>query len=333
MKDMNGSGAVFVRVLVFLVLIAAILIMSMYLDKTIRPPVEPAKVVGAGSGENVPGGNAPNLSAMRFIILKFAGWFVFIFVAAHFLRRGTWKRREKMIGYGISLFAFGIFFGPEPSPMHPVKDFVFLLGAMGKPVIIFIGFIAVLLVASVVLNRAICAWGCQFGVLQDFIHRIFRNKKDTKSVVASYTPPFWLSNSVRIASFLGMIFGAFFLSFDLFGIFDPFKIFSPGKIGIAAGVFAGIVILASVFIYRPFCYFFCPFGLLSWLASQLSIIRIRINREKCTDCTVCVRACPTNAMKGIYEKKSIPPDCYTCGSCLAACPTRAISLSGPPKRK
>jgi polyferredoxin len=320
----------------------------MYLSGTIRPPLGTEKAAGGNAPENGPvgsgapeggvpgvraaGGGVPNPAAMRFIILKFAGWFVFIFVVALFLRRGTWGRREKMIGYGVSLLAFGVFFGPEPSPMHPVKDFVFRLGAMGKPVPIFLAFIAVLLVASVALNRSICAWGCQFGVFQDFIHRIFRNKKDTKSVVASYTPPFWLSNTVRAVSFFGMIFAAFVLSFDLFGNIDPFKLFSPGKIGIAAGIFAGVVILGSIFIYRPFCYFFCPFGLLSWLASKLSIIRIRIDRDACTDCSVCVRACPSNAMKGIYEKKALPPDCYTCGSCLSACPTRAISLSGPSKK-
>jgi polyferredoxin len=97
---------------------------------------------------------------------------------ALFLRRGRWKRREKLIGYGISLIAFGIFFGPEPSPMHPVKDFVFRLGAMGKPVVLFAGFFAVLLLVSIVLNRSICAWGCQFGVLQDLIHRDINNWVD-----------------------------------------------------------------------------------------------------------------------------------------------------------
>ena len=162
--------------------------------------------------------------------------------------------------------------------------------------------------------------------------RIFRNKKDTKSVITTYKPPFWLSNSVRITAFLGMIFGAFVLSFDLFGSVDPFSVFSPGRIGLAAVIFAGVMLLASVFIYRPFCYFFCPFGLLSWLGSRLGIIRIRINRESCTDCKVCVRACPSNAMKGIYEQKAFPPDCYTCGSCMAACPTQAVSLSGPGRK-
>ena len=322
MNDMKQNNAVFVRLILFLVLIAAVLVLSMYAEKTIRPPLEPA-AVGAGPAQ------AFNMTAMRFIIVKFAGWFVFIAAVALLLRRGTWERREKIIGYSISLLAFGVFFGPEPSPMHPVKDFVFRLAAMGKPMVLFAGFFAVLLLASIVLNRSICAWGCQFGVLQDLIHRIFRNKKDTKSVVSAYKPPFWLSNTVRIASFLGMVFTAVILSFDLFGKFDPFTIFDPVGLGITAAVFAGIVLIASIFIYRPFCYFFCPFGLLSWFASRLSIIKIRINRETCTDCTLCVRACPSNAMKGIYEKQSLPPDCYTCGSCLAACPTNAISLSGP----
>ncbi len=276
-----------------------------------------------------PGGTEETAEAMKFIALKFAGWFVFIAAGAFLLKKRVLKFRSKLVFYGAAVLLFGVFFGPEPSPMHPVKDFIFRLGAMGTPVVLFLAFFAVLLIVSVVLNRSICAWGCHFGVFQDFIHRLFRNKKDTKHILTAYKPPFWIGNTVRALTFVGMVVAAFIFSFDLLGSVDPFKVFSPAAIGVGAGVFIAILVLLSMFFYRPFCHFFCPFGLLSWIASRINIVRIRIDRESCTDCKVCTRACPSLAMKGIYEGKKLPPDCYTCGSCIASCPTGAISFSGP----
>ena len=323
-----------VRALLFVLAVAVVVGLSFLIGGNIRPAFQPA---GAGPAQGAAaagtaGGEAESaldFKAMRFIIVKFAAWFVFLTLIAVVIRRGKWQRREKLAMYGISLFIFGIFFGPEPSPMHPVKDFIFRLGAVGKPVFLFAGFFLVLLIISIILNRSICAWGCQFGVLQDFIHRLFRNRKDTKNIVTGYKPPFWIGNTVRILTFIAMIVAAFAFSYDVIGALDPFKIFNPKAIGIGAGIFIGIVALSSIFVYRPFCHFFCPFGLISWLASRLSIIRIRIDREKCTECGACVAACPSHAMKGIYNGKNLPPDCYTCGSCISSCPTKAISLSGP----
>lgn len=350
----NEKNSLFLRAVLFIAALAVVMGLSFLIGENIRPKFQPAgsgpaqfaSEAGTAGGEADSGVKQPaakqqrpapalDFKAMRFIIVKFAAWFIFIVFTAVFLRRGNWKRREKLTMYGISLFIFGVFFGTEPSPMHPVKDFIFRLGAMGKPVVIFAVFFLVLLFVSIIVNRSICAWGCQFGVLQDFIHRLFRNKKDTKNVITKYKPPFWVGNTVRILTFGAMAAAAFAFSYDLIGAFDPFKIFNPKTIGIGAGIFIGVVAVSSIFIYRPFCYFFCPFGLISWLASRLSIIRIRIDREKCSECGVCVSACPSRAMKGIYDGKKLPPDCYTCGSCIASCSTKAISLSGPsgPKGK
>lgn len=341
------------RVVLFAVAVAVTVGLSYLIGEYIRPIFQPegarpAQVAAAPGGRtgNIIGGEEAtgagqsparpqspgllmNLRSMRFIIAKFAGWFVIIALIAIFIRRGNWKRREKLIAYGISLLIFGVFFGPEPSPMHPVKDFVYRLGAMGTPVVLFLIFFLVLLIGSIILNRSICAWGCQFGVMQDFIYRLFRNEKDTKHVVTGYRPPFWIGNTVRFLTFGAVILTAFAFSYDLIGAVDPFQIFNPKAIGIGAAVFIGIVTLSSIFVYRPFCHFFCPFGLISWLASRITVIRIRIDRGSCTECGVCVAACPSNAMKGIYDGKKLPPDCYTCGSCIASCPPNAISLSGP----
>jgi ferredoxin len=95
-----------------------------------------------------------------------------------------------------------------------------------------------------------------------------------------------------------------------------------------------VVAVWSVLMYRPFCQLVCPFGLLAWLLEKGSLYRIRIDAGKCTQCLKCVKACPTEAMKGIYGHRGIlSADCWACGECVETCPTRAISYSLPSKPK
>ena len=86
-------------------------------------------------------------------------------------------------------------------------------------------------------------------------------------------------------------------------------------------------LLVSIFIYRPFCYFICPMGFISWILEQISIFKIRIDTNKCIDCGLCVQACPYNTCKAILEKKIIRPDCFSCSRCLTVCPKDAIHFS------
>jgi len=54
---------------------------------------------------------------------------------------------------------------------------------------------------------------------------------------------------------------------------------------------------------------------------------IRIIEEKCTGCTLCVRACPFAAIT-MHEKLAvIGPECTLCGACVPACKFDAIELT------
>ncbi len=53
---------------------------------------------------------------------------------------------------------------------------------------------------------------------------------------------------------------------------------------------------------------------------------IKMVKEKCTDCSVCIGLCPTGAlyMSENYEVKFEPEKCIACGLCIKGCPTKAI---------
>jgi len=100
---------------------------------------------------------------------------------------------------------------------------------------------------------------------------------------------------------------------------DPFQLFRL-NFTLWIGLSSAAVLIASLFVYRPWCQFLCPFGLLSWLVEQVSLFRPRINREACKECKLCVKACPTQAMADLYDRKKVHADCFACGDCIAACP-------------
>jgi polyferredoxin len=106
----------------------------------------------------------------------------------------------------------------------------------------------------------------------------------------------------------------------------------------AGGLFIGLVLITSLFVYRPWCHFFCPFGLVGWLAEKISIFKVKVDYDKCIACGACSKACPSTVMGAILKQDRITPDCFSCGTCMEACPADAISFDcgkrpKPPQEK
>lgn len=250
------------------------------------------------------------------ILLKFVFClFAIVFSTVLLIKRKVFFfQRLFLVLFGIIVFGF-IFTaiipnGQNPNPPQILRTL--LRGIILDPAFIFpsILILAAMLTTVWISNKSICGWGCQLGLLQDFFYIIKQPK---------WKAPFWLSNSIRIIAFLALVGGILVAGLDWIGIVDPFKFFSF-KMGWWIGGFVLLIIVASFITYRPWCNFLCPFGLVSWLVEQKSILRPRIRREVCAGCTLCVDVCPTWAMRDIYAEKKIHADCFACGSCIAACP-------------
>jgi polyferredoxin len=267
------------------------------------------------------------------ILLKGGLWIVFLATVFFLLRKRKVAAKNRKLIYIAALSIFGIILGSDPSPMGTVKDAVILLGSKGvifpPRLIAFVIFILMVILA----NKFICSWGCQVGTLQDFIFRLNRDPKDTKALFGQIKVPFVITNSIRVIFFLFLTFAAFVWATDIVEPIDPFKTFKPQTIGIAGGLFISIIFIASLFVYRPWCHFFCPFGLFGWLAEKISIFKIKVDYDKCISCMACSKACPSTVMDAILKQDKIIPDCFSCGTCIQICPVNAISFTHGKRRK
>jgi polyferredoxin len=205
----------------------------------------------------------------------------------------------------------------HPSPLCLIeKPFIFLKAGRGVP-IIFLSIVASILVLSIIGNKLFCGWVCPVGVLQEIIHRIPFPEHFKKKL------PFKWTNMIRIAVFLLFLVLLFFAGFSIYGYLNPFEFFHFG-FQLIAIVMLLVTLIASLFIFRPFCYFLCPLGLITWLAEHIAIVKVKVDGDKCTKCNICVEKSPCPTVPSILEGKKSRPDCHPCGRCIEVCPEKAL---------
>ncbi len=258
---------------------------------------------------------------------KFILWAIFMTLAFALLRRGKITPTVRKYLLLVSFIIFGVILGPEPNSMSTVKDIVSAYAIKG---IFFPPRLIALLVFLLVVflaNKFICAWACQFGTLQDFIFQLNRHSSNKKGVFKQYKIPFAVSNTIRGVFFLGFVLIAFIWSLDIIETINPFTIFNPAALPVIGIAFISMILVGSLFIYRPWCHLFCPFGLVGWVVEKFSLYKIKVNYDTCTACGECSKACPSDVMETILKQNKVTPDCFSCGSCINACPTKSIEFN------
>ncbi|MBQ2955035.1 MAG: 4Fe-4S binding protein [Clostridia bacterium] len=88
------------------------------------------------------------------------------------------------------------------------------------------------------------------------------------------------------------------------------------------GILILVLALSSVN-YRPFCKYLCPLGAIYGLCNPVSLYHLEVDKEKCTRCGACSRAC---GMGVDVPKAPNSPECIRCGKCASVCPHDALQF-------
>jgi polyferredoxin len=211
-------------------------------------------------------------------------------------------------------FAQGM--GLHPSPVCTItKPFLFLKMRGFIP----IGFVSIFVsiaVLTIVGNKSFCGWVCPIGALQELLNRI----RLPKLVL-----PFNVTNPIRFVIFVVFVAVAFAAGFEIYAYFNPFETLHWGLEWYGLMVL-GIVMVAGLFMFRPFCYLICPLGLLTWILEHVSIVRVRVDKAKCDECNSCVDESYCPAVQSILDMDTSRPDCHICGRCIDSCPEDALKF-------
>ncbi|MBW2608321.1 MAG: 4Fe-4S binding protein [Deltaproteobacteria bacterium] len=231
-------------------------------------------------------------------------------------RHDWYPRTPYVISLFLSVTIAGFFLGKSPNPMEGVvKVFKSMVGLYPDPIAKTVAFVF-FLVLAVVGNKIICGWACPFGAFQELIYSlpILRKIKQKKL-------PFVWTNIIRTGLFFTVLLFLFGIIGDrkgtvIYHYVNPFNLFDLDFESLSILLTVIIALGGSFIIYRPFCQLICPFGFISWIAERFSISRIRIDKDKCTQCGACIKSCPLEAAKGIVAGNRLPADCFSCARCL-----------------
>ena len=203
-----------------------------------------------------------------------------------------------------------------------------------------------LMMVGAILGKAVCGVLCPFGLVQDLLHKIPGVKKLRRLPGEKYLQ--WLRYVMLglLVILLPMV------VVDIVGQGSPWfcKCVCPsgtllGGIPLLAGnpalrgavgwlftwkiAILVVILVLSVFLYRPFCRYLCPLGAVYGFFNRFALYRFTLNEEQCTHCGACHQVC------GLDIDPSKTPNhsqCIRCGKCLDACPHGAICSTWQKKK-
>lgn len=78
---------------------------------------------------------------------------------------------------------------------------------------------------------------------------------------------------------------------------------------------------------RAFCKYLCPITVFLKPMSYCSLLRVRVDAEKCNDCGACKKVCPMDVDITDHARSRVNgTECILCGQCADVCAKKALKL-------
>lgn len=227
---------------------------------------------------------------MRELLESFAPLFLIAVLAitawASYTKR---SRKYILLTMVVSLGYLGFFHHGCVCSVGSIQNVLmsFLSKTYSIPFIVSAAF-ALPLIAAFFWGRVFCGGVCPLGAMQDLVN-VFRLKI-----------PNWLNPILKLLPiaylFLATVFlisGAGFLICK----YDPFISFIRLHGSFTMILLSVIGLVLSMVIARPYCRFFCPYGVLLGWISRFSKTKVSITPTECEKCHLCKDACPVEAIE------------------------------------
>ncbi len=226
-----------------------------------------------------------------------------------------------------------------------------------------VGVILLLAVLTLVFGRIYCSIICPLGVLQDVVSWVSGRRKK-KKYRFSYSPAVkWLRYGMLALFVVATVAGigsltALLAPYSAYGriaqnLFAPVYGWGNNLLAylaeradsyafysrevwlrslptfvIAAATFVVLLVLAWRN-GRTYCNTVCPVGTVLSFLARFSWFRIRIDKDRCTQCGLCSKGCKAACID--YKNHTVDYSrCVVCGDCIGHCHRHAISFTPAP---
>ncbi len=158
---------------------------------------------------------------------------------------------------------------------------------------VVIAFFFLPIIFTLFFGRSYCASVCPHGAIQDLV--CFKPKEIPK----------WLDHSLGLIGFaylgLSVLFastGHVFIICD----YDPFIPLFRMDGSMNMFVLGGVFLFVGIFVGRPYCRYFCPYGIILRTVGYISFNKVSIFKDRCIECRLCEKSCPF----GCIDKSTAP---------------------------
>jgi len=148
-------------------------------------------------------------------------------------------------------------------------------------------FFTIPLLFSLAYGRVFCAGVCPLGAIQELSG--IKPVKIPKYVelFLAFVPFIYLALAILFASTKSQF---------LICRYDPFVGIFRLDAPYTMVIFGALLLLAGIFVNRPYCRFLCPYGVLLNIFSRFAGKHLTITPAECTNCRLCEHACPYDAI-------------------------------------
>jgi len=193
---------------------------------------------------------------------------------------------------------------------------------------LIIGVVTIFLIYLMLGGRSFCSWICPYHWLAELgekLHLLLKKKK----IIKNHT----FDRKIRYYFYGVFVMLALITGYTVFETINPVAIISRFIVyGPSLMLLWVIALLIFEILYsrRAWCRYFCPVGVSYQTIGLISPLRIKWNKENCSNCKRCQSVCLVphilneciNLGKSQYVDSSL---CTRCGLCVDICDDQALS--------
>ncbi|MDM8541700.1 NapH/MauN family ferredoxin-type protein [Desulfococcaceae bacterium HSG9] len=212
--------------------------------------------------------------------------------------------------------------------IDPLAAFQVILSSKIIMVNLVIGVVTIFLIYMMFGGRSFCSWICPYHWLAELGEKIHLNLKK-KKIIKNHS----FDRKIRYYFYVIFLALAMLTGYTVFETINPVAIISRFIVyGPSLMLLWVITLLVFEILYsrRAWCRYFCPVGVSYQLIGLVSPLRIKWDKESCSNCKRCQSVClvphvladSVNQGKSEYVNSSV---CTRCGLCVDICDDQALS--------